>query len=163
VSPEATLFIDPFKGGRTQTASRQVSRHETKETKADVSIMTPDRCATVFIISFVFNCAPFFASCRRHRVLTVTSLDACRCAAYLLLRIASPHNLQRWRPWWHTIDIRVRITLRLTVSQSVCLGVEPRLGHMIRYLFLLKVAVLSIWGALSDERSGLSFASHSRQ
>jgi hypothetical protein len=33
-----------------------------------------------------FNCAPFFASCRRHRVLTVTDLDACRCAAYLKTR-----------------------------------------------------------------------------
>jgi hypothetical protein len=30
-----------------------------------------------------FKCAPFFAPCRRHRVLTVTCLDACRCAAYL--------------------------------------------------------------------------------
>jgi hypothetical protein len=30
-----------------------------------------------------FKCAPFFASCRRHRVLTVTCLHACRCAAYL--------------------------------------------------------------------------------
>jgi hypothetical protein len=30
-----------------------------------------------------FNCASFFESCRRHRVLTVTCLDACRCAAYL--------------------------------------------------------------------------------
>jgi hypothetical protein len=29
-----------IKGGRTPTASRQASRHETKETKADVSIMT---------------------------------------------------------------------------------------------------------------------------
>jgi hypothetical protein len=28
------------KGGRTPTASRQASRHETKKTKADVSIMT---------------------------------------------------------------------------------------------------------------------------
>jgi hypothetical protein len=28
------------KGGRTPTASRQASRHETKETKVDVSIMT---------------------------------------------------------------------------------------------------------------------------
>jgi hypothetical protein len=28
------------KGGRTPTASRQASRHERKETKADVSIMT---------------------------------------------------------------------------------------------------------------------------
>jgi hypothetical protein len=33
-----------------------------------------------------FNWAPFFASCRRHRVLTVTCLDACRCAAYLSLK-----------------------------------------------------------------------------
>jgi hypothetical protein len=49
-----------------------------------------------------------------------------------------------------------------TNSQSVCLGVEPRLGLMTGYLFLLKVTVLSIWGALSDERSGLSFVSHSR-
>jgi hypothetical protein len=29
-----------------------------------------------------FNCAPLFALCRRHRVLTVTCLDACRCATY---------------------------------------------------------------------------------
>jgi hypothetical protein len=31
----------------------------------------------------LFNCAPFFASCHRHRILTLTCLDACRCAAYL--------------------------------------------------------------------------------
>jgi hypothetical protein len=59
--------------------------------------------------------------------------------------------------------VRVRVTLRLTVSQSVCLDVVPRLGLMARYLIRLKVTVLSIWGALSDERSGLSFVSHSRQ
>jgi hypothetical protein len=58
---------------------------------------------------------------------------------------------------------RVRVTLRLTVSQSVCLGVEPRLGLMTRYSFWLKVTVLSIWGALSDDRSGLSFVSRSWQ
>jgi hypothetical protein len=34
-----------------------------------------------------FNCAPFFVSCRRHRVLTVTCLDACRYAAYLVLSV----------------------------------------------------------------------------
>jgi hypothetical protein len=34
-----------------------------------------------------FNCAPFFASCRRHRVLAVTCLDACRCVAYLTRHI----------------------------------------------------------------------------
>jgi hypothetical protein len=54
-------------------------------------------------------------------------------------------------------SFRVRVTLQLTVSQSVCLGVEPRLGLMTRYLFWLKIIVLSIWGSLSDERSGLSF------
>jgi hypothetical protein len=54
---------------------------------------------------------------------------------------------------------RVRVTLRLTVSQSVCLGIEPFLGLMTRYLFIcLEVAVLSIWDALSDERS----VSHSK-
>jgi hypothetical protein len=31
----------------------------------------------------LLKCAPFFTSCRRHRVFTVTCLDACRCAAYL--------------------------------------------------------------------------------
>jgi hypothetical protein len=37
-----------------------------------------------------FNCAPFFASCRRHRVLIVTCLDACQCAAYLRLTTSPP-------------------------------------------------------------------------
>jgi hypothetical protein len=62
------------------------------------------------------------------------------------------------------VKVKVKVTLRLTVSQSVCLGVEPRLGLMTRYLglFWMKVAVLSVWGALSDERSGQSFVRHSR-
>jgi hypothetical protein len=58
--------------------------------------------------------------------------------------------------------IYVQVTLRPTVSQSVCFGVEPRLGLMIRFFFPhMKVTVLSIWGTLSHERSGLSFISHS--
>jgi hypothetical protein len=49
-----------------------------------------------------------------------------------------------------------------SVSQSVCQGIEPTLGLMTDINFLsegcfLKIAVLSRWGALSDERSGLSF------
>jgi hypothetical protein len=43
-----------------------------------------------------------------------------------------------------------------SVSQSVSLGVEPPLGLMIRY-YCLTVTVLFLWGALSDERTGLSF------
>jgi hypothetical protein len=35
-----------------------------------------------------------------------------------------------------TESVRVRVTLRLTVSQSVSLGVEPRLGPMTRYELL---------------------------
>jgi hypothetical protein len=45
-----------------------------------------------------------------------------------------------------------------TDSQSVCLGVEPNLGLLTRDFFF-KVTVLSFWGALSDERSGLPFVS----
>jgi hypothetical protein len=44
-----------------------------------------------------FDCTPFFASCRRHRLLTVTCLDACRCAAYLREQYtaSSMHDLFR--------------------------------------------------------------------
>jgi hypothetical protein len=56
-----------------------------------------------------------------------------------------------------------RVTLRLTVSQSVSLGVEPSLGLLTReiyiYFFCWKLQSCLIWGALSDERSGLSFVS----
>jgi hypothetical protein len=57
---------------------------------------------------------------------------------------------------------KVKVTLQLTVSQSLCQGIEPILGLVTRYYFLsegcfLKFAVLSLWDALSDERSGLSF------
>jgi hypothetical protein len=63
---------------------------------------------------------------------------------------------------------QVEVTVRLTVSQSVCQGIEPTLGLVTRHYFLsegcfcLKVAVLSLWGALSDERSGLSFSVSSK-
>jgi hypothetical protein len=52
------------------------------------------------------------------------------------------------------------VTLRLTVSQSVCLGVEPALGlwpDFFLLLFFFKFAVFILWGAFSDERSSLSF------
>jgi hypothetical protein len=45
------------------------------------------------------------------------------------------------------VRVRVRVTLQLTVSRSVCLGVEPNLGLLTRYIiFFLKVAVLSYLG-----------------
>jgi hypothetical protein len=33
------------------------------------------------------------------------------------------------------VKVKVKVTLQLTVSQSVCLGVEPLLGLMTRYFF----------------------------
>jgi hypothetical protein len=58
-------------------------------------------------------------------------------------------------------QVKVKVTLRLTVSQSVCLGVEPNLGLLTRdFSFsFFSITVLSLWGALSDERSGLYFVS----
>jgi hypothetical protein len=45
-----------------------------------------------------------------------------------------------------------------TDGQSVSLGVKPNLGLMTRYLLLFDSYILLLWGALSDERTGLSFA-----
>jgi hypothetical protein len=58
--------------------------------------------------------------------------------------------------------VEVEVTLQLTVGQSACHCIEPNLGLVTRYYVLseycfLKFAVLSLWGAFSDERSGLSF------
>jgi hypothetical protein len=54
-------------------------------------------------------------------------------------------------------EFKVKVTLRLMVSQSVSLGVEPYLGLMTRYLLLFDSYGLALWGALSDKRKGLSF------
>jgi hypothetical protein len=46
-----------------------------------------------------------------------------------------------------SVRVRVRVTLQLTVSQSVCLDVEPNLGLLTRdIIFFLKVTVLSYLG-----------------
>jgi hypothetical protein len=63
-------------------------------------------------------------------------------------------------------NVRVRVTLRLTVSQYVLVS-NQLCGRLTRYCFLFKslglgFVVLSLWGALSDERPGLSFVSHSQ-
>jgi hypothetical protein len=52
--------------------------------------------------------------------------------------------------------VKAKVTLRPTVREPVCLGVKPHLGHKTRFL-LLSVVGLFMWGALSDERTGLSF------
>jgi hypothetical protein len=61
------------------------------------------------------------------------------------------------------VRFRVRVTLRLTVSQYVLVS-SPLCEHLTRYCFLFKslgleFVVLSLWSSLSDERQGLSFVS----
>jgi hypothetical protein len=53
-------------------------------------------------------------------------------------------------------QVKVKVTLRLTVSQSVSLGVEPHLRLMTRYLLLFdSYGLVFLWGALSDERTDI--------
>jgi hypothetical protein len=59
----------------------------------------------------------------------------------------------------HQLKVKVKVTLRLTSSQSVCLGVKPKSGTFDQRLFFLKLLSCHFWGALSDERSGLSCVS----
>jgi hypothetical protein len=57
-----------------------------------------------------------------------------------------------------SVDFKIKVTMRLTASQSVSLGVEPHLGLMTRYsLLFFSYGLVFLWGALSDERTGLSF------
>jgi hypothetical protein len=77
-------------------------------------------------------------------------------------------TLSSRRVYWTAaiLKVEVEVTLWLMVSQSVCLGVKSTLELVTRYYFLLeccclKIAVLSLWGALSDERTGLQFAMQS--
>jgi hypothetical protein len=63
-----------------------------------------------------------------------------------------------WRTYYLIMTSEVKVTLRLTVGESVSLGVKPKLGLMTRYLLLFdSYGLVFFWGALSDVRTGLSF------
>jgi hypothetical protein len=57
-------------------------------------------------------------------------------------------NFNHW-----TTSVKFEVTLRLTVSQSVTLGVEPHFGLMTRYLIPFDSYGPFLWGALSDKRT----------
>jgi hypothetical protein len=57
-----------------------------------------------------------------------------------------------WTATW--VRVRVRVTLQLTASQSVCPGAENHRGSWPHIHSCFKVTVLSMWSTLSDERSG---------
>jgi hypothetical protein len=54
--------------------------------------------------------------------------------------------------------LSLSLMLRPTVSRSVCLGVKHPFGAYDQiFITCVTITVLYLWGALSDERSGLSF------
>jgi hypothetical protein len=56
----------------------------------------------------------------------------------------------------HCTVVKVKVTLRLTVSQSWCRAPSGTHDQIFSY-YSLTVTVLFLWGALSVERMGLSF------
>jgi hypothetical protein len=102
----------------------------------------------------LWDLRPDITSCRN---VAVWNLLSCFCGTPSLTR-GRVFNLQ----CNHSM-VRVARSYFTTDSQSVCLGVQASLRLVTRYYFLsecccLNFVVLSLWGALSDERTGLQLA-----
>jgi hypothetical protein len=57
------------------------------------------------------------------------------------------------------MGLKVKVTLRLTVSHSVCLGVEPKYGTFDQRFFFLKLQSCHFLGAPSLTRGRVSHVS----
>jgi hypothetical protein len=53
--------------------------------------------------------------------------------------------------------VKVKVMLRPTVSRPVCLGIEHTFGAQKQICISQTVSGLFMWGALFEERTGLSF------
>jgi hypothetical protein len=105
----------------------------------------------IHLQSFIMLCHIYTAYNLTHQysILDVFTYTSDLTANLWLL----PHSLKTLVNW----TVEVEVTLRLTVSQSVSLSVEPHLGLITRYILLFDNYGLALWGALSDERTGLFF------
>jgi hypothetical protein len=67
-------------------------------------------------------------------------------------------SINSWCTVWVEFELSLSFMLRPTVSRPVCLGIKHPFGAYDQiFITCVTVAVLFLWGALSDERTGLSF------
>jgi hypothetical protein len=72
-------------------------------------------------------------------------------------------------PATHIIDwlvkVKVKVKVKVTLRPTVCLGVKPHRGPRPDFHYYQRVSDLFMWGAVSDERTGvlLRVAADSRQ
>jgi hypothetical protein len=114
--------------------------------------------------STLVGLGPDIISCRN---VAVWNFRSCFCGAPSLTRgqvcnLRCNHSMVRVAQ--NPKPARVRVAFRPTVSWPVRLGIKPILGLLTRNLFSSEVEFWKLWsclfwGALSDERSGLSFVS----
>jgi hypothetical protein len=78
---------------------------------------------------------------------------------FLVVILVLSHLLVSLVPYWQ-VKVKVKVTLRLTVSQSVsmswCRAQIWEIWPDIFFFFFESYGFVFYWGALSDERSGLS-------
>jgi hypothetical protein len=71
------------------------------------------------------------------------------------------YTLRHWVPFSpppSTRSLSLSLMLRPTVSRPICLGIKHPSGAYDQiFITCVTVTVLFLWGALSDEKSGLSF------
>jgi hypothetical protein len=78
------------------------------------------------------------------------------CTVYICY-VPNTGCLSRSLCWWH-LYMSLSLMLRPTVSRPVCLGAKHPSGAYVQiFITCVTVMVLFLWGALSDERSVLSF------
>jgi hypothetical protein len=111
------------------------------------AVKTPTNWETVFSVGSVQSGykGVEFRSCRRFFSFVVPPLIKREGLGFFnnWYSLTTPYSLSQ---------IKVKVTLWLTVSQSVSLGIEPHLGPMTRYLFLSDSYVLvSVWRPLWRE------------